>query len=102
MIESLGEGRRIVFVDETSFTNRTIKKNAFAQLNQNCFIPDGPKLNQQVHLVAAISFENGVESFHVCEIAVNSTEFLKFLTFMYRNNKKLVLFGDNASWHISN
>ena len=55
--------RRIIYVDETSFSVNTVIRKGFSAKSQNCYHPGIQKLPEYLHLVAGISYENGIEGF---------------------------------------
>ncbi len=52
-------------------------------------------------MIAGISVENGVEGYLLTTENVNSTIFLSVLQVFDTNGTNYVMFGDNASWHVS-
>ena len=91
----------MVFVDECFFTYNTKLTHGFAQYRSNCIHPEEQRKLQVVHLIAAISFENGLEGYLMYEGSVNSFKFVQILKQLKQHGTDYTLLGDNASWHKS-
>jgi hypothetical protein len=77
LIEALG--KRIIFVDETSFSLSTVLHRGFSIKNTNCYHPLVKKHPEYLHVVAGISYEHGLEGFTISKKAINSKIFLQIL-----------------------
>ena len=88
-------------MDETTFTIRTAKSMAYLRPRLHCLHLPDPQQQETIHLVAAVRAEYGIESYKVFSRSMNSERFCEILKAIRRRGQKLVLFSDNASWHVS-
>lgn len=88
-------------MDESSFSINTILNKGFAITGKYCYHPESKQRPEVINLIAGISFEFGMEGFILTKQNVNTTLFLQILNVFDRNGSEYVLFGDNASWHVS-
>ena len=88
-------------MDESTFTNRTVKIRSFSQLGAHCHHPLDKEKLKSVHLVAAVSEENGLESHKIFTSPINSKTFCSILPGVQYFGDNFVIFGDNSSWHTS-
>lgn len=57
--------------------------------------------SHRVNLVAAVSEENGIESYNIFESSVNSEKFCSIIQDIKAHGDRAVIFGDNVSYHHS-
>ena len=98
---SQNENRRVIFVDESTFTSATISTRAFAVKGQHCFHPYDQKDFRRVHLIAAVSAERGLEGWLTSKKPVNSEAFVQILDKICQPTSTFCLLGDNSTWHTS-
>lgn len=54
-----------------------------------------------IHLIAAVSLQNGLEAARLAMTPINSANFSEIFEDIVSEGAEAVLFGDNASWHRS-
>ena len=87
----------MIYIDEAVFTFNTFLTKAWACSYQNISIPEA-KINVRAHaLVAGISEENGLESYHIVLKSINTESYIDFLRKLKLKfkAKRLALFIDN-------
>ena len=72
-------GYRIVYIDETMFTRKTVPQMAWARKNENVRIDQEKLQEPTLALLAGISKEKGVEHFQIFEYSVNTERFIDYL-----------------------
>ena len=69
------KGSRIIYIDETMVTRKTVARKEYCHVNKNMTIDD-KKLNEPtLALLAGISFEYGLEHFQIFEKSVDIPKF---------------------------
>lgn len=98
------DGYRIIYLDESIFTTKTIHTYTYSHKRMTLGIPIA-SVNQKVEaLIFAISEENGVEYNQVFEKSVNTEKFLEYLDKLRAANPfdRIACFMDNMSVHRTN
>ena len=72
MDRAIRDGKRVVFLDERHTTNRPQQKFERSRSNQNIKIIEQEMLTKPLHLLAAVSAEQGLEAYIVFEEHINS------------------------------
>ena len=73
------DGYRLVYIDETCFTRKTLSDTEWARSKENMTV-DQAKLDElTLALLCGISKENGVEHFEIFEQSVNVEKFKQYL-----------------------
>ena len=95
--------RRIIYIDETVFTKRTISSRTYSSKEQNIVIDDGVTGCPSTTVIAAVSREKGVDHIAIQQTQINSKDFIAFITTLIKHNKNvpLCLFMDNHPAHRS-
>ena len=97
------DGYRIVYLDETCFTRKTMTDTEWTLPKENVTI-DEAKINEPcLALLAAISKDKGLEHYRVFPKSVNVKKFKEWLQELrdQNGNDKMCLFLDNLSAHKS-
>ena len=95
------DGYRIVYLDETMFTRKTVADTEWARSGENIRIDEARLREPTLALIAAISAEKGREHFKIYPKSVNTARFVEWLSEL-RNltqGDKICLFLDNLSSH---
>ena len=95
---------RIIYLDESIFTTKTIQKSDYSPHKIHHVIPQA-QVNQPVYvLILAISEENGLEHYQIFEKSVNAQKFKKYLLSLRRANEfqRMAIFMDNLQVHKTN
>ena len=98
------EPYRIIYLDETVFTSKTIRKSEYTSNRDHLRITQ-TLVNQPVYaLIFAISEEKGIEYSEVFEKSVNKEKFTEYVLDLRRFNQfdRIAVFLDNMSVHKSN
>ena len=97
------QSRRIIYIDETVFTWKSIKLTEYSPLHHNHRVPQSKVIQPVFSLILAISEENGLEHFQIFKKYVNRQKFMEYLDGLYVENKheKITLFADNLQVHRS-
>ena len=97
------EGCRLVYIDETMFTRKTVPDTEWAQKKSNMRV-DSDKLDEPtIALLCGISKENGIEHYQLFDKSVNVEKFKEYCQNLKAKNEgqQLCLFMDNLSAHTS-
>ena len=96
-------GYRLVYIDETCFTRKTMVDTEYALPTQNVDIDTARLEEPTLALLNAISKENGQEHYMVFKRSVNVPKFKQYLDALRAANgdDKICLFMDNLSAHTS-
>ena len=97
------DGYRLVYLDETMFTRKTVPETEWTLPKQNVVV-DATKLNEPtLALLASISKEKDLEHFQIFEKSVDIPKFKGWLRELRRQNAddKICLFMDKLSCHTS-
>ena len=90
------DGYRIVYLDETMFTRRTLVDVEWARPKQNVTVDEARLYEPTLALLSAISKEKGQEHFQVFHNSVNIPKFKEWLLELRAQNgeDKICLFMD--------
>ena len=97
------EGYRVIFIDETMFTRKTLRNEEWSLPKSN-FTLSSSKLDEPtLAMLAGISKEKGREHFMIFDFSVNIPKFQEYLAELRAANQedKICIFMDNLSCHIS-
>ena len=73
------DGYRVIYIDETMFTRKTIAETEWAKKGQNMQV-DQAKLDEPtLALLCGISKEKGLEHFEIFENSVNKEKFAEYV-----------------------
>ena len=103
LVKAKKDGYRIVYLDETCFTRKTMIDTEWTLPKENMTI-DEAKINEPcLALLAAISKDKGLEHYRVFPKSVNVKKFKEWLQELRdkNGNDKIALFLDNLSAHKS-
>ena len=95
------DGYRMIYLDETMFTRKTIKDEEWSRPKEN-FQIDEARLNEPtLAVVSAISHENGTEHYKIFSKSVNTARFIEYLVELREQTGpgKVAIFMDNLSAH---
>ena len=95
------EGRKVVYIDETMFTRKAIKKLEWARKHENAEVDESLLNDKTYALLMGISVEEGVEQWRIFKKSVNTDKFLQYLEQVRKvhGDQPLALFMDNLSCH---
>jgi len=96
-------GYRIVYLDETMITRKTVADAEWSRPKENMAV-DVAKLEEPtLAMLCGISKERGLEHYQVFEFSVNGDKFEEYLDNLRTANgtDKIALFMDNLSCHTS-
>ena len=96
-------GYRIVYLDETMITRKTVADAEWSRPKENMAV-DVAKLEEPtLALLSGISREKGIEYYQIFEFSVNVEKFIEYITTLRAANgqDKICLFMDNLSAHKS-
>ena len=99
--DAKAEGRRLIFIDETMFTRKTVAKLEWARKHENAEVDDRLLKEKTYALLMGISEEAGVEQYKIFSKSVNTDKFLEYLQLVREahGDRPLALFMDNLSCH---
>ena len=95
------DGYRIIYLDETMFTRKTIRAEDWSLPKEN-FRVDEARLNEPtLAMVSAIGRENGREHFKIYPNSVSTERFIEYLEELRESTgpDKVALFMDNLPAH---
>ena len=97
------DGYRIIYLDETMFTRKTVADLEWALPGENVRIDEAMLNEPTLALLSAISEERGQEHFKIFPRSVNGPRFKEWLEELREKNQgdKIALFMDNLSCHVS-
>ena len=73
------EGYRVIYIDETMFTRKTVRCEEWTRPKENVLV-DLAKLDEPtLAMVCGISMENGVEHFKIYPKSVKKEQFVEYL-----------------------
>ena len=92
-------GYRVIYIDETMFTRKTVRNEEWSLPKSNFTLPTARLDEPTLAMLAAVSKENGKEHFMVFDKSVNVAKFKEYLAELRaRNNEdKICLFMVNLS-----
>ena len=101
LTKARNDGYRIVYIDETCFTRKTVIDAEWARPKENMAVAVAMLEEQTLALLCGISKEQVVEHHRVFEFSVNVDKFIEYIDFMRAANRdeKICLFMDNLSAH---
>ena len=87
---------RLVYLDETCFTRKTMVDTEWSKLKENMFVDSARLEEPTLALLSAVSREKGQEHFKVFQRSVNIFKFKQYLTELRAANgdDKICLFMD--------
>ena len=96
-------GYRIIYIDETMFTRKTLPASEWTQKKENMRVNIDKIDEPTMALLCGISKENGLEQYMVFKRSVNIDKFKEFLDGLKQANgeAKICLFMDNLKVHKS-
>ena len=103
MTRAKRDGYRIIYLDETMFTRKTVAETEWALPGENMTV-DQAKLDEPtLALLAAISKDKGLEHYRVFPKSVDAAKFIEWLRELRdrSGNDKIALFLDNLPCHRS-
>ena len=97
------DGYKIIYIDETMTTRKTVPDTEWARKNENMAV-DLEKLDEPtLAVLCGISKEKGIEHHRIFEFSVNVDRFIEYLSGVKEANgdEKICIFMDNLSAHTS-
>lgn len=94
-------GKRIVFVDECHFTNRTNIKSEWSAIRTHIKTVNKYLMIKPWQMVTAVSEEFGLEASIIFDQPIDSKMFVQIYDQIKSYGEDFVMFGDNATWHNS-
>ena len=103
LTKAKNDGYRIVYIDETCFTRKTVADAEWSRPKENMAVDVKHLEEPTLALLCGISKEKGVEHFRVFEKSVNVEKFQEYIEELRAANPddKICLFMDNLSAHTS-
>jgi len=97
------EGYRIIYIDETMFTRKTLRNEEWCLPKDNISLPSSRLDEPALAMLAGVSKEKGKEHFMVFPRSVDIPKFREYLGELRAANgeDKICLFMDNLSCHTS-
>ena len=97
----IAQGYKVIYIDETMFTRRAIKRAEWSRKGTNLSINNHLLNEKNYALLMGISKEEGVESWRIFPKSVDTEKFLKYLEMVREDNgkTKVCLFLDNLQVH---
>ena len=97
------DGYRLVYLDETMFTRKTLRLEEWSKPKENVRVDEALLKEPTLALLSAISKERGQEHFRIFPMSVNSAKFWEWLEELREKNQgdKIALFMDQLSCHVS-
>ena len=96
MTKARNANYRLIFLDETCFTRKTMVDTEWSKLKENMFVDSARLEEPTLALLSAVSREKGQEHFRIYERSVNIVKFKQYLTELRTANgdDKICLFMD--------
>ena len=97
------EGYRMIYLDETMFTRKTVRNEEWTRQGENVQV-DLAKLDEPtLAMVCGISLEKGLEHFKIYPKSVKKESFVEYLKELreHTRGEKVCLFLDNLTAHTS-
>ena len=96
-------GYRIIYIDETMFTRRSIPLKEYSLPSMNMTVDQAHMNQPTLAVLSGISKEKGQEKYMIFADSVNVTKFKQYLTELREENgdDKICIFMDNLSAHTS-
>ena len=103
LTKAKNDGYRLVYLDETMFTRKTLPDAEWALPKENLSVDVALLDEPTLALLCGISKDKGLEHWQIFEQSVNVDKFLEYLTNLRAANgtDKICLFMDNLSSHTS-
>ena len=97
------DGYRIVYIDETMFTRKSIPSKEYCLPSQNMMVDQALINEPTLAMLSGISKEKGQETYMIFPFSVNIAKFKEYLTKLREENEgeKICIFMDNLSTHTS-
>ena len=98
------DGYRVIYIDETCFTRKTVVDTEWMRPKENIAVDVAMLEEPTLALLCGISKEKGVDHHRVFEFSVNVDKFIEYLDGLRDANgeDKICIFMDNLSAHTSN
>ena len=92
---------RIIYLDETIFTTKTIRLVEYTKKSEHLKIPLALTNQPVLALIFAMSAEKGVEEYAIYQDSINQNKFAEYLVKLRRANEfqRIAIFFDNLSVH---
>ena len=96
------DGYRIIYLDETCITRKTVPDLEWALPKENVAVDVAKIAEPCLSMLAAISKERGIEHYRIFPRSVNLPKFKEWLSELrvLNGDSKICLFMDNLSSHI--
>ena len=93
----------IIYVDETMFTKRTIKGEAYSGRHSNIRVKEEDVMTPYVAAIAAVSKDRGLDLLQTFSGPVNTESFTAFVERLQllRPGQEIAIFMDQARYHVS-
>ena len=103
LTKAKNDGYRLVYIDETCFTRKTVVDAEWALPKENLAVDVAMLEEPTLALLCGISKEKGVDHHRVFEFSVNVDRFIEYLDGLRAANgeEKICIFMDNLSAHTS-
>ena len=97
------DGYRIVYIDETMFTRKSIPSKEYYLRSKNMTVDQSCINEPALAMLSGISKEKGLEAYMIFPFSVNIAKFKEYLTKLREENEgeKICIFMDNLSTHTS-
>ena len=101
METAMASGHQIYFLDEVTFTSKTLQRREFSAKGHNINVDQAKLFKGYWCVIAAISFDYKVEHLYFNPGAINMILFNEFLSQLYKKagKKKAFLFMDQLNVH---
>ena len=95
------QGYRVIYLDETMFTRKTVKQEEWCKPKENFRIEETRLNEPALAMLSGIGKENGLEHFKIYNFSVNTERFIEWLKELRvkTGDDKVALFMDNLSAH---
>ena len=91
------DGYRIIYIDETMFTRKTVSDTEWARTHENMVVDVAMLEEPTLALLSGISKENGQEHFELFVLSVNVEKFLQYLNNLWAATGQEKIFRDHSS-----
>ena len=101
LTKARNDGYRLVYIDETCFTRKTVVDTEWMRPKENIAVDVAMLEEPTLALLCGISKEKGVDHHRVFEFSVNVDKFIEYLDGLRAANgeDKICIFMDNLSAH---
>ena len=103
LTKARNEGRKIIYIDETMTTRKTVPEQEWTRRKENAAVVLAKLEEPTLALLCGISKEEGLEHYRIFEHSVNIDRFIDYLKGVKEANSqvKIAIFMDNLSVHTS-